>query len=382
MQKIYHYRYYYICALALIACVTIISHYKISALIGTNEGFSELINVAGRQRMLSQRILSLGFQYTQSPKLNLKNDIIDSLALLLKSNNLLKEPFLKIPQKPSFYEMSMHELYFVGPSSIDSYVKRLEAHVKTLIETNSQAEQQKQLNLIAAFVNTKFLSKLDAAVSQYQRESETRIQRLDFIQGILLIIVLVTLVLEAVYIFRPMFNRMIKFIQELNKISLTDELSGLGNRRSFNEAYQNQIERAVRYNQVCTLIIIDIDHFKQINDKFGHSCGDKVIKSMGKQLTQALRNVDRCFRIGGEEFALLLPLVSLEESNQILERLREKISHIKIKSDGGELISFTASIGISEINKHNHTRVFEQADIALYKAKEGGRNKVVRYTKD
>ncbi|HEC58895.1 MAG TPA: diguanylate cyclase [Methylophaga sp.] len=169
-------------------------------------------------------------------------------------------------------------------------------------------------------------------------------------------------------------------LEDLNKklelLSNKDVLTELFNRRYFENALQDEFERSLRYKNAFALIMFDIDNFKKINDEYGHPCGDEVIKSIANYLISTRRSTDILARIGGEEFALILPAQSTIHIMSIVERIRTDISKIEVK-DGEQTIKFTCSFGIAIFNeylKDTHTLI-KMADQAMYKAKAAGRNR-------
>jgi len=152
----------------------------------------------------------------------------------------------------------------------------------------------------------------------------------------------------------------------------------MNNRRAFFE-YSDLIHtQAVRYNHPYSILMLDIDHFKKINDTHGHNIGDLAIKATADTISSILRAVDVSGRIGGEEFAIILPQTQVVHAETIANRLRNLVSQITVPANGTE-VAFTVSIGVTK----NHDReasindVLERADTALYEAKTQGRNKVI-----
>jgi diguanylate cyclase (GGDEF)-like protein len=164
--------------------------------------------------------------------------------------------------------------------------------------------------------------------------------------------------------------------QQLELLSNKDVLTDLFNRRYFENALHDEFERSRRYNRTFALIMFDIDNFKNINDQYGHPCGDQVIKAIADYLINTSRSSDVLSRIGGEEFTLILPAQSEANIMSIIERIRIDISNIKVKYDE-HTVQFTCSFGIAIFDqnvKDIHTFI-KMADQAMYKAKKMGRNR-------
>ncbi len=164
--------------------------------------------------------------------------------------------------------------------------------------------------------------------------------------------------------------------KQLYVLATTDQLTGLKNRRYFFERLSIEIERGMRHNRECAVAILDADHFKAINDTYGHDVGDKVLQVLAGQLTQELRTIDLVGRIGGEEFALLLPETTAGEALKVCERIIGRIRNAKILLDDKE-IYFTASIGLTDVSQMGDEAnfVLKRADQALYQAKAMGRDR-------
>ncbi|MFZ5808521.1 MAG: sensor domain-containing diguanylate cyclase [Chloroflexota bacterium] len=174
-----------------------------------------------------------------------------------------------------------------------------------------------------------------------------------------------------------------RLFQEIQRLAVTDALTGLYNRRYFFERACEECERSCRYHHPVTMIMMDLDHFKSVNDTYGHPAGDVVLQTVSQQTRQALRNTDLAARFGGEEFIFLLPETPLEAGVQTAERLREIISERPIQYNGNNIL-LTASFGVSggevEFCKLPPPRAVEEliafCDEALYQAKQAGRNRV------
>ncbi len=153
-----------------------------------------------------------------------------------------------------------------------------------------------------------------------------------------------------------------------------DALTGVGNRAALNEALAREIEVAQRHKRTLGMIILDIDHFKKINDTYGHSTGDCLLKALTRTAEKTIRMSDQVFRYGGEEFVVLLPETGLKGVKNLAERIRQNIEALNCVCNGNH-IKMTASFGIATLNvDENEESFFIRADRALYKAKDGGRN--------
>ncbi|EMR12441.1 response regulator receiver modulated diguanylate cyclase [Methylophaga lonarensis MPL] len=164
--------------------------------------------------------------------------------------------------------------------------------------------------------------------------------------------------------------------QKALSASVTDMLSGLYNRQAFDQGLMREIELAKRQQAPFSLLIIDIDNFKQINDALGHAAGDQAIRSMGDLLKSMLRQTDSAYRFGGEEFTLLLSHTEHEDAMMVAERLRQSIAELKCVN-GESSFGFTVSIGVAGYCKSdNASSIFKRADRALYQAKHSGKNTI------
>lgn len=162
----------------------------------------------------------------------------------------------------------------------------------------------------------------------------------------------------------------------LEKQAITDPLTGIYNRIKFNQSLAFEMKRAERYNTPMALIMFDIDHFKKVNDTYGHSAGDNVLKSLTKLVSANIRKIDVFARWGGEEFVIQAPGTSLDDAKKLAEKLRTKIEAY----DFIEPKNITASFGISIFQSgDDNITVINRADEALYRAKHGGRNQVVSH---
>ncbi len=172
-------------------------------------------------------------------------------------------------------------------------------------------------------------------------------------------------------------KRMIE-IEKLKMQAVTDGLTGLYNRRYFEEFIKNQFAAAKRNGKELGLLVIDLDHFKQINDTYGHQAGDKVLRAVSLTIRNTVRAMDLAARYGGEEMAVVIPETGEAGSRILAEKIRSAIAALKIDYNG-QLIKVTASIGVGQYSQSmgSEELLVKQADLNVYQAKKDGRNKVV-----
>jgi diguanylate cyclase (GGDEF)-like protein len=168
---------------------------------------------------------------------------------------------------------------------------------------------------------------------------------------------------------------------ELGKLSRTDRLTQLNNRGYWEECLVKEFNRYQRYHHTCSLIMFDIDHFKNVNDTYGHQAGDEVIRIVSTLLRDSLRSTDTAGRYGGEEFGIILSDTDAQGALVFAERLRKNIESTVVHHDGLS-IQFTISLGIAELSAdcQGYKAWLEQSDLALYHCKHNGRNQAHIHT--
>jgi diguanylate cyclase (GGDEF)-like protein len=169
--------------------------------------------------------------------------------------------------------------------------------------------------------------------------------------------------------------------ETVERQAVTDELTGLANVRAFQTILEREIERARRFNTPLALVMLDLDHFKQINDEYGHQQGDEGLALVADVLRDFSRDIDAPARYGGEELAVILPQTDAQGAEQLAERIREAVERLEVpRVDGEGSLRLQASFGVASLPESAETRegLIAAADAALYRAKRGGRNRVER----
>ena len=176
---------------------------------------------------------------------------------------------------------------------------------------------------------------------------------------------------------RQLTNERTQMLEKLKKLSITDGLTKLYNSRHFYSQIKTEIDRSVRYDHPLSLLILDIDHFKNYNDRYGHLEGDKVLVRLGQVIKLLLRKMDSAYRYGGEEFTIILPETESDEAQTVAERIRKAVKAIVFIPRPGDEISISVSVGMTAYEPPEDLSTFiQRADKALYGSKAAGRDKV------
>jgi diguanylate cyclase (GGDEF)-like protein len=171
--------------------------------------------------------------------------------------------------------------------------------------------------------------------------------------------------------------------RRLEQLATVDQLTGLYNYRMYHSILSTEIARAQRHGHPLSVLMLDIDHFKRINDNYGHVAGDRVLERLGLLLKESVRSENMVCRYGGEEFAIIVPEIGAEAAGEMAERLREIVEQTNFDDGKDHKFKITISIGVAAFPESAGTleQLTKSADIALYAAKEGGRNRVLQYKK-
>jgi diguanylate cyclase (GGDEF)-like protein len=366
----------YLTALLIIAGLAIGSHLIFATALAQHRDAARIINVSGRQRMLAQRIAGLAAQYalgdpTALPPLRAATD-----EFAAQEARLSAMAHADSANSPS--SRQLRALYFGGPGALDTTTRRYIADARAVaaLPPHAPAAAAPLARLFAA-ARTPLLGALDQVVTIHQRESEDQLASLQSLQMALTMILLAALALEALTIFRPMIRHIAASTAALTRLATLDPLTELMNRRSFLERCEVERLRAARYHRPQSILMLDADHFKTINDSHGHEAGDQVLRAIAQTLRTIPRATDIAARIGGEEFALLLPETSLASAALLAERLRADIA-AATHQIGDRAVRVTVSIGVAAVpdKPDGIALALAEADRLMYQAKNAGRNRI------
>jgi diguanylate cyclase (GGDEF)-like protein len=368
-------------ALSVIAGLAIGSYLILDHALEKNAGSAFYVNFAGRQRMLSERIASLAAQYHDGDEA--ARVPLEAAADELAANDEVQTRHCIAAHHDDEISAKLYQLYTEQPDGIDAQVMRYVANVRLLEAIpdwapGAAAAKAAVVTRIFAAARAPLLNVLDEAVTLQQVESQRLVESGRMIDFRLLWLLLLALAAEALLIFRPMVRTINQSMADVVRLATVDPLSGLINRRGFIERFDIEQARARRYERPLTLLMIDADHFKLINDTYGHEAGDEVLKLLSNTIKSIIRITDIPARMGGEEFSVLMTETDLAGAVVLAERLREAVAAQRLLYEG-HLIAFTVSIGVVQVPAEASVigPALHCADQLLYQAKARGRDCVV-----
>ncbi len=369
MLYMFNHKYIYIIVFSSLAGWAVFAYFTTTQIIKSQQKFANVINITGKQRMLSQKIPLIATRFYDSRDEKVKNHLIE----------LYEE--MKLDHRYIIYMYTHSDatntIYYEKPKQLNARVERY----LELVENFIKDEELSSLYKLDSFSFT-LLPVLNDAVNAFEHESKLKTKHLLSRELFILVGTLLTLILESVFIVIPAIKRASIHEEELNNlvkertlelenISVTDKLTNLYNRRKIDETLTYEIERAQRSNSSFSLIILDIDKFKDVNDTYGHKTGDYVLQEIAKLLTLNVRKIDMLGRWGGEEFLI----VDSESHNEKVVGFAEKIRKVIEGHAFAKVGKITCSFGVAHYRERdNESSVLIRADEALYAAKESGRN--------
>ncbi len=296
--------------------------------------------------------------------------IRDQETLLEKNIRIIASSYSGDRQQISKLQAELQALYQIRAAILEKLQTGHYAEADRMIEISGSPkfiEIAKLTESVLAFAQ----QRANAYVSESQKQLEGHTRK-----GLMYATLLLTLFLIVSVV---LVWRMYRLHAEVDKFAFTDFLTGIANRRRFMFELESEIRRSQRYGSPFSFAMVDIDHFKKINDRYGHLVGDLVLQNFCLKCVSALRTSDMVGRLGGEEFGILMPMTDLHEAARVIERLRSEIDH-SVVTENGQQIHYTASFGLVA-SSHHHldlslAQMMKSADAALYNAKQQGRNRV------
>jgi len=383
MPKGKKYQRIYLTTFALIALLITTSLIIIDYIAAEESLMVEVHDIGGRQRMLSERTVHLLLEYAVEKDPDARDQIVKLIELSLqpfdKTHKRLIRGRLSAGETVIFLK-SIDDIFFGETVYLDEKARIFIYNTREVLANEWSPELISSYYLKQLREATKQVlhNGLDTLATEYTRYSKSRIMRLRIIVAILLGGIVVVLCGAGVFVFNPMFKRIETQEQELHNMAFIDPLANCHNRRSFLTSAEIAFERSRRYSHTFAVLYLDIDHFKDLNDNYGHAIGDDAIKELTRICQDNIRDSDILGRIGGDEFGIILQECGLDFAIQTAEKLRQRISDHIILSDAGD-INFSISVGAATVidTDKDIDDILKRADKYLYKAKRTGRNLVI-----
>ncbi|MCW8895822.1 MAG: GGDEF domain-containing protein [Sulfurimonas sp.] len=327
----------------------------------------EIIEHNGQIRAIASNINDSNFTQNQ------KKTVLTQIDKIEEKLNKLEENLFLLYKSPNHVEIKKnHKKMIEAQNNITNYAKSWLLDNNITVESNEAFElMTKNIEAIIELYNSNLVF-LNKSLKE-NRKYSTYILFGGFMS-----------MLFVIYVNILFYYKNRKYVDKIEELTITDSMSGLYNRRHFDEVFENSLKVQQRTKQTLVLIMLDIDFFKTYNDTYGHQAGDIAITKVTKNLKNALKRAgDMAFRLGGEEFGVLCGGMSESEALDFANKIRENIENEKIEHSESEVSKYvTVSMGIIVVQPNimnTPNEIYKCADKALYKAKEEGRNRVVVY---
>jgi diguanylate cyclase (GGDEF)-like protein len=376
----------YLAALALVAALSLLSFGVFHHIMATIDRSAGITAISGSQRLLTQRVLAQCLLLSAAgDNEEARRDIRAHLArvvAMLENNHRRLLDELNDPDSFAAHSPELADIYFKPPYELDRrmrfFIDSTQAYIRA--DSGRPALSDPRFLNVLAFGENELLRDLGAVVQEYQRQAVHRLATLRRLEAAATLALLLLLVGVGLGIMRPMVNRICadrRRLEEANqalaRLAVTDQLTGASNRLRLGRVMDAEIERSRRYEQPLSVIMFDIDHFKQVNDTHGHGAGDDLLRELARLVMDSIRTADTLFRYGGEEFLVTVPQTGLEAAASLAEKLRRLVAaHVFPLG-----LSATISLGVAELEPGETVEaLMARVDAALYRAKQGGRNRV------
>jgi diguanylate cyclase (GGDEF)-like protein len=373
----------YALALAIVAMLTLAGYGLMQHAVGTEVLGAKLLNVAGRQRMLCQRVEILAMRAQREAGADRQarlKEMDQALKELAEGHELLVHG----PAKSLGLEEGNPALKILrsdddgAEALFHGFLAESAALRRKLAEGEDPRAGMSFLQHISRNGDA-LLQTLDLRMSTLERLGESTLGSFSRLIMVLMIAALGGLLFTGLVVLRPMVAEVVRDREQMESLNRsletqasTDKLTGAYNRRTWDVEIRREFSKARRQGMRLSLVMTDLDLFKRVNDEHGHQRGDLVLQEFTERLRQAIRASDTLFRLGGEEFAVLLPGTGIEQGRVTADKLRESVAKSPLSG-----LDITASFGVAETDgDESPDELFRRADQALYAAKANGRNRV------
>jgi len=362
----------YAVGVAVTALLFLAAYFLLGNIITEQRGAAQRIHIVEQQRMLSQRIALLSTDLYVGDT-STSEALQDAVTRMERSQDILSGGS---SDSAAARELTAaeHDLYFGGSAPLDAEVRSFLKDVRRFIAATTVSTGNEAYQALQHHARDLVLPALDRAAALFAEQADAHIEQARTAQKFLLIALLVVLALEAALIFRPMVMKIRRYNARLYEMATLDPLTGLANRRQFDEYANREFRLARRTAKPLSMAICDIDQFQQINDKHGRAVGDAVLRRFGELAARILRDTDIISRVGGEEFALALPVMNLHGAMIIAEKLRRGIADDR--SDNLPPFTICVGVAVSEHGDKKMDDLLQRAESALQMAKSEGQNRI------
>lgn len=376
----------YVVALSLVAVLVLAGYAVFHHVMATIDRSASITSVSGSQRVLTQRVLAQCLLLSAADEEEARRDIRARLSralAMLEENHRRLLADLDDPASLAAHSPELSAIYFQPPHELDRRMRFFIESSRDFLRGESRRPALSDFDFqnVLVFGESELLRELGAVIQEYQRQAAQRLTILRRLEAAVTAGLLLLLVFVGVGILRPMVRRICADRERLEgtnaalaELAVTDQLTGIYNRLKFNEVMDHEIRAADRYGTPLSVIMFDIDHFKQVNDTHGHAAGDDMLRELSRRVQSHIRNADWLFRYGGEEFVVAAPHTGLESAVALAEKLRAAVAAAPFP--GG--IPGSISLGVAALCRGETVEsLMGRVDAALYEAKNTGRGKVV-----
>lgn len=377
------YQRIYLTSLAAIVLLVVASQLVIDYIVSEESSMVEVNDIGSRQRMLSERIAHLLLEYAIEQNPEVRQSIVGLIRQSTESFDQTHKLLIRGLLSNGEYviaEDNIDDLFFGQPEYLDEKARLFIYNTREVLSKDWSPE------LITSFYLKELLKAtkqnlhkgLETLATLYKINSKKRIDQLRLFIVLMLGIIIILVISVGIFVFKPLFNRILEQQKDLEKLAYLDPLTNCHNRRSFLINANTEYERSRRNQLPFSVLFLDIDYLKTINDTYGHAMGDVVIKEITQYCKSQLRDIDVLGRIGGDEFGILLPGCDLESATQTAERLRLGMSEQTIPGIRDDT-PVSTSIGVATVipGDGDSFDVINRADENLYEAKRAGRNLII-----
>jgi len=343
----------------------------------------EVNDIGGRQRMLSERVVHLLLEYAAEKNPDIRNKTVKLIERSLTAFNETHKHLIRgnLPSGEHVrFADNIDQLFFGAPDYLDEKARLFIYNTREVLANGWSDE------LIGSFYLKELRraskehlhAQLEKLAMLFTNNSKDRIMQLRITVAFLLSGIILVVIGIGAFVFKPLFRRIVAQEEELQELAYFDSLTNCQNRRSFLKNAEIEFARCRRNDLSFSVLFLDIDYLKKINDTFGHAMGDTAICAIADICQNNLRDIDILGRIGGDEFGILLPECNLDNARQSAERLQQGMSEHSIPGIKGK-IKLSFSIGAATLigSDKNAFETINRADQNLYTAKRTGRNLII-----